>query len=90
MGLGSAQGALGNDSVTPRRLVPIIVHILLHGQVQLLEIAEALGLDGGCFCARQGRQEHRRKNGDDRNDHEQLDERKSGGTFPGHAATQRT
>ena len=49
----------------------------MEGQTDLFELARALGLTRAEFAFGNGRQKQRRKNGDDRNHHEQLDQRES-------------
>jgi len=52
----------------------IIVAIKNHRQVELLEIAQALGLDRFGLGVAESRQEQRRQDRDDRNHHQQFDQ----------------
>ena len=67
----------GMDSECPGGLIGGIATIQDHRQIGLLEIAQTLRLDRPVFGFCQGWQQHRRKNCDDGNDHQQFNKSES-------------
>ena len=58
-----------------RQRAMVVVHIHAHGQAELTEIIVAGDSLARLFGLAQGRQQHRRQNGDDGDDHKQFDQR---------------
>ena len=66
----------------PRKIVTVFTHIHHHSQSQLPLIIETGRLLRTVFCRRQCRQQHRRQNGDDGNDHQQFNQREAARLLP--------
>ena len=64
---------LAGDTVFAGRFVAIVSAIECHREVNLFEVAEALGLNGGGLSSAQGGQQHRGENCDDGDDDEEFD-----------------
>ena len=58
----------------------VLIVIVLGGQADLLEIVRALGTPRGLARGLDGRQEQRDQDGDDRDHHQQLDQREAAGS----------
>ena len=58
-----------------RQRAVVVVHIHTHGQAELAEIIVAGNSPARLLGLAQSRQQHRRQNGDDGDDHEQFDQR---------------
>jgi hypothetical protein len=68
-------GSIDDYRVRVRKPVLIVCAIHYHGQVELLELAQALGLDGLGLGLGQRGQEQSGQDGDDGDDHQQLNQR---------------
>lgn len=64
-----------NTLATSRQIITVVIRIHVIGQAPLAQVADALSGARLLFASRQGGQEHRRQNGDYRDDHEELDKR---------------
>jgi hypothetical protein len=60
--------------VNHRHLVFVVLHMHLHGQTELAQIAQARRRTATLLRPDHDRQQQCRENGDDGNDHEQFDE----------------
>ena len=69
------RGAGDDDSVVAGSFVTIIATVECHREVNLFEVAQALGLNGSSLSSAEGWQKHRGQDCDDGDDDEQFDER---------------
>ena len=57
--------------------ITVVVNVELQGDADLFEIGAALNRVGPLFRVGQRRQQHRRQDGDDRNHHQQFNQRET-------------
>src|SRR5690606_24823647 len=74
---GDADGSVSLSAVRELRQNAVRVVVVVHCQADLLQVVAALGAAGGLSCLLDGRQQQRNQDRDDRDHHEQFNQRRS-------------